>query len=127
MDRIKVLLIDDEEEFCKALKLGLELTKKYDVLTATTGAAGLSLARKMKPDIILLDIVMPDVTGTVVAEQLRDDKAMRDIPIMFLTALLKKDEEKKVGQGPGGYRIVPKPVDLDDLAAQIESMVSGGR
>jgi DNA-binding response OmpR family regulator len=123
MNRIKVLLIDDEEEFCKALKLGLELTKEFDVLTATTGTAGLDLARKTKPDVILLDIVMPDVTGTEVAERLREEGATRHIPIMFLTALLRKDEEQKVDRSPGEYRIVAKPVDLDYLVAQIGNMV----
>jgi DNA-binding response OmpR family regulator len=127
MNRIKVLLIDDEEEFCKALKLGLELTKEFDVLTATTGSAGLDLARKTKPDVILLDIVMPDVTGTEVAERLREEQATRHIPIMFLTALLRKDEETKVDQSHGEYSIVAKPVDLDHLAAQIGNMVSRGR
>ena len=57
MKRIKVLLVDDEEEICKGLKLCLEETGKFDVLTATTGIMGLYLAKTRRPDIILLDLL----------------------------------------------------------------------
>ena len=124
MDRIKVLLIDDEEEFCRVLKLSLEQMRKFDVLTASRGDAGLDLAKSRKPDIILLDIVMPGMSGTEVAEQLREDSETCQIPIIFLTAVLQKGEEGGFGGSTSKYRIIAKPVKVDELIRQIKDAVT---
>jgi CheY-like chemotaxis protein len=124
MSRIKVLLVDDEEEFCKALKLILEETGKFEVLTATRGAVGFQLAKSKKPDVIILDIVMPDMTGTEVAEALLEDNDTKHIPIIFLTALLKKHEEESFRKKFTKYHILAKPVNTDDLISRIRDIVS---
>lgn len=123
MKMIKVLAIDDEEEFCKIIKLGLESTKKFEVLTASKAKEGLRLARTQKPDLILLDIMMPELTGTEIAEELLESDATSRIPIIFVTALLKKGEEDYGNQNR--YQVIPKPVNIGDLIKQIERAVSG--
>jgi len=125
MRRIKVLMIDDEEEFCRGIKMGLEETGKFDVITAIRGTEGLQLAKTRRPDVILLDIVMPDITGTEVAELLSEDRDTRKIPILFLTALLKKEEEKGFGRSLSKYHIISKPVNLEDLIQKIEAIATG--
>jgi len=63
MDKKKILLVDDEEDFCFFVKLNLERTGKYQVFTATNGMEGIRLAKQLKPDLIFLDIVMPKMGG----------------------------------------------------------------
>lgn len=122
MDRIKVLIVDDEEEVCNGLKLYLEDTKRFDVLTATTGLAGFRLAKAEKPDIILLDIIMSGLTGADVAEELLSDEETKNIPIIFLTALMRKSEENKIGGKFMKYHLIAKPVNVDDLIEKIEDI-----
>ena len=87
-----ILIVDDEEDFCHFVKLNLEQTGNFDVLTAFNGADGISMAQRYQPDLILLDIIMPNMTGTQVAEALRNDKVTKDIPIIFVTAIVKRGE-----------------------------------
>ncbi|MDP2839050.1 MAG: response regulator, partial [Syntrophales bacterium] len=87
-----ILIIDDEEDFCHFVKLNLEQTGNFEVLTAYNGADGISMAKRYQPDLILLDIIMPTMTGTQVAESLRNDKSTKDIPIIFVTAIVKRGE-----------------------------------
>lgn len=123
MGLIRVLAIDDEVEFCSVLKQGLEATKRFSVSTASRAALGLRLAREQKPDVILLDIMMPEMAGTEMAEALQESEATRHIPVIFITALLKKTEEQT--QGSDRNHIIAKPVSILDLANRIESVVRG--
>ena len=118
----KVLLIDDEENFCRALKKGLEMRSNFYVLTATRGDEGIILAKAQKPDIILLDVMMPDKAGTEVAEELLEDQATSSIPIIFVTALVKEDEIEKSRGIVGGRAFMPKPVMIDELIEKINIM-----
>jgi CheY-like chemotaxis protein len=87
-----ILIIDDEEDFCHFVKLNLEQTGNFEVLTANNGQDGINLANRYLPDLILLDIIMPNMTGTQVAESIRNNKATKDIPIIFVTAIVKRGE-----------------------------------
>ena len=118
-----VLIVDDEEDFCHFVKLNLEQTGKYEVLTATSGADGISIANRNQPDLILLDIIMPNMTGTQVAEVLRNDKATKNIPIIFVTAIVKRGEVGAMDYQFGGNYFVFKPVRLDELLHEIETML----
>jgi len=114
-----ILIVDDEEDFCHFVKLNLEQTGNFDVLTATNGADGISLAQRHQPDLILLDIIMPNMTGTQVAETLRNDKATKDIPIIFVTAIVKRGEVGAAEFQFGGNYFIFKPVKLDELIKEI--------
>ena len=118
-----ILIVDDEEDFCHFVKLNLEQTGKYEVLTANNGADGISIANRNQPDLILLDIIMPNMTGTQVAEVLRNDKATKNIPIIFVTAIVKRGEVGAMDYQFGGNYFVFKPVRLDELLHEIETML----
>jgi len=118
----KILVIDDEEDFCRSLKKALERKKTFRVLTATRGIEGIRLAKTVKPDVILLDIMMPDMSGTSVAEELRDNPVACDIPIIFVTAIVSKDEIKESGGVSGGHCFIAKPVILEDLIQKINDV-----
>ena len=123
MNRKKILIIDDEENFTKLIKLNLEQTGKYEVKTENRGSLGFAMAQEFKPDLILLDVMMPDVDGGDICYQLQDDKATKDIPIVFLTAVIKGEEVKKNKGIIGGHSFIAKPVDIDQLIEVIEDNI----
>jgi CheY-like chemotaxis protein len=122
--KINVLIIDDEENFGKLVKLNLEKTGKFSVLTAVDGRTGIGLARRNKPDVILLDVMMPEMSGSEVAERLNDHELTSSIPIIFLTALVKQDEVEERGGYIKDHRFLAKPISSDSLVRSIESVLS---
>ena len=120
----KLLVIDDEEYFCRAVKKAIEMKRDLQVLTATRGDEGLRLARTQKPDLILLDIVMPGMMGTQVAEELLQDPNTASIPVIFVTAIVKKEDTDRAMGFLGGRMFIAKPVVVDELLKKIDSALS---
>lgn len=120
MAKKRILIIDDEKDFCRMVKLNLERTKNYEVLFATDGRSGIEIARSRRPDLILLDIRMPGMSGGEIAEELLDDPSTGKIPIIFLTALVKKDEVARQSGYISGRPFIAKPVTAQDLIKRIE-------
>jgi DNA-binding response OmpR family regulator len=118
----RILIIDDEEYFCRTLKKSLELKSTFHVMTATRGDDGIRLAKTQKPDLILLDIMMPDMAGTLVAEKLSEDPATSSIPIIFVTAIIKQEEIKISGGVVGGRNFIAKPVIIGELIKKINAI-----
>jgi len=100
------------------------MKRDLQVLTATRGDEGLRLARTQKPDLILLDIVMPGMMGTQVAEELSQDPATASIPVIFVTAIVKKEETGRARGFLGGRMFIAKPVVVDELLKKIDSLLS---
>lgn len=123
---IHILAVDDEESFTFFVKLNLQTKVKYNfkVTTAGSGEEGLKLARTLQPDLILLDIMMPDISGAEVAEELLLDVRTKNIPIIFITALVKKDEVKKDAGQLGGREFIAKPVSKEELIRRIEATLN---
>jgi CheY-like chemotaxis protein len=122
---IKVLIIDDEFDFCYFVKINLSQSGPFDVLIATSGAEGIDLAEKEEPDIILLDLFMPDMPGEDVADALRNNPVTKNIPILFVTALASNNdigdsEEHKMGKN----HIMPKPIRTKKLIETIMKILS---
>jgi two-component system, OmpR family, alkaline phosphatase synthesis response regulator PhoP len=96
MAKQKILIIDDEKDLLMLLEERLS-SVGYDVLTADNGEDGIRLAEEKKPDMIILDILMPGISGTDVAEALKADPRSKNIPIIFLTCLYTKEDETARG------------------------------
>jgi two-component system, OmpR family, response regulator len=116
----KILVVDDEASMTRMLRRNLESTGKYEVRTENSGEAAVAAARAFHPDFILLDVMMPGVDGGEVASRLKDDKALANIPVVFLTAIVQKDEAAPTGSNIGGCEYLAKPVKTEDLLACIE-------
>jgi DNA-binding response OmpR family regulator len=123
---INILAVDDEESFTFFIKLNLQTETRHDfkVTTANSGAEGLKLARTLRPDLILLDIMMPDMSGTEVAETLLLDARTKNIPIIFMTAVVQKDEVAQEGGIMGGREFIAKPVGKEELVNRIEATLN---
>ena len=91
MAKKRILLVDDEKSFTTLLKLNLEETGNYDVRVENWPEDAFNAAKEFKPDLVLLDIIMPRMPGGNVAAQLTEDPDLKDTPIVFLTAAVRKD------------------------------------
>lgn len=103
--KIKILLIEDDSFMVEMYTTKFEL-EGFEVVAAEDGRKGLDMVKKVKPDIILLDILMPDMDGWDVLKTLKKDKLLADIPVIMLTNLGQKDDVKKgFEMGAVGYLI----------------------
>ena len=119
MDKKKILIIDDEVGITKMLKITLERSGQYDVQYENTGTKAVATVRSFGPDLILLDVNLPDVQGGEISAALQEDPALRRIPIIFLTGMVSA-EEMQEGTTIGGRPAVAKPVDVGRLIDCIE-------
>ena len=119
----KVLIIDDEKDFGFFIKQNLELTGGYNVIVATGGKEGMLAAQRAKPDLILLDVIMPQMSGFEVLQALKDNKATTMIPVIMLTAV-DTDEAKEKALGLYNEDYIVKPVAMSELKAKIDSVLS---
>jgi len=118
----KILIVEDDPDIVSLLEFRLR-EKGFDVLTAMDGAAGLALARREHPDLITLDINLPEVNGFTVCSMLKADSQYSDIPIIMLTARDgAADNVFDDSVKPETY--ITKPFDIDDLIEKIHTLTS---
>ena len=91
----KILIVDNEEDFLQMLDKRLT-TEGYSVVKATNGTEAIGLALLQHPDIIILDVLMPDMEGEEVAAKLKEYSPTKNIPMIYLTALFSKADEEKI-------------------------------
>jgi two-component system, OmpR family, alkaline phosphatase synthesis response regulator PhoP len=118
----RVLVIDDEAPIRLLCRVNLE-AEKMEVLEAEDGPTGLEMAKEHRPDVILLDVMMPGLDGWRVAEQLLDDPTTRDIPFIFLTARAEFRDRAR-GLDIGGVDYVTKPFNPVELAPLVRDLLS---
>lgn len=124
---LRVLAIDDDPDALALLKSRLEHTGRFSVFTAADGASGLDLARDIDPDVIVCDIYMPGMGGADVAAALADDDALRDVPLLFLSALVKADEIKAHGGRIGGWPMASKEESILSIVRRIDQLLNRRR
>ena len=119
----RILVVDDEPALTRMVKLNLERTGNYEVRTENQGSQAIQAAREFQPDLIFLDVMMPDMGGDEVAAQLNEDPELMRIKIIFMTAIITKDETDATGSIIGGNEFLAKPVKTDELIATIERVL----
>ena len=120
MPKKKILIVDDEQDFLKMVKLNLEDTGKFEVLSLFTANEIISHLHSFKPDVIILDMVMPGIGGIEVCDMLNNDSLGQTVPILILSAL-DKDKDKLLAYKKGIVGYLTKPIEKDALIAKIES------
>lgn len=125
-NKAKILLIDDDADFVEATKLVLE-SKPYEIITASDGTQGIIKARKEKPDLIILDIIMPIKNGFNAAEELKKDPELQKIPVIMLTSFSQKVSETNLSRGQGllldTEDYIDKPVAPEELLKRVEKQL----
>jgi two-component system alkaline phosphatase synthesis response regulator PhoP len=121
--KAKILLVDDDADFVESTRMVLE-SKQYEIITAVNGDEALRKARVEKPDLILLDIIMPVEDGFTAAEQLKEDEELNTIPVLLLTSYASKGAGSSIprirGMEVEYEEYIDKPVSPQDLLAIVE-------
>lgn len=118
-----ILIIDDEHDIRAVAQLTLEAVGGWDVSVAVSGAEGLAKAADEQPDVILLDVMMPDIDGIETFRALQANPATRSIPVILMTAKVQPAEQRRFAElGVAG--IIPKPFKAIKLPGQIAKILS---
>ena len=119
----KILVVDDEVVLTKMVKLNLERTGNYTVMTVNKGSEALTAVREFKPDLIFMDVMMPDMSGDEAIAEIREDPQLASIPYVFMTAIVTKAETEDMGHNIGGNEFLAKPVKTEELIETIERII----
>ena len=122
----RILMIDDEEHFCRTVKLDLERSGDFSVKTTTNPKECIKLAREIRPDLILLDIMMPAMDGYKVLKKLKKDRATSEIPVIMLSALSDEESQLKALE-LYNEAYITKPIENTELRNKIETVLKRKR
>ncbi len=117
------MLVDDDEDITIALKTKLEKTKKFKVVFTNKAEEAFKLAKKELPDLVICDIDMPEMSGGDVAYALSESDKTKDIPILFFSSLVSKEDSGSTGKVIGGRHMISKSVSISLLIDKIEKML----
>ncbi len=118
----RLLIIDDEPRLTALVRDAFASTGRYLIKEENRSLRALHAARHFQPDLILLDVIMPELDGREVAQQLRDDPALQDVPIVFVTSLAANGVIGSVGY-LSGYSFVAKPFQIADLINCVDDLL----
>jgi two-component system alkaline phosphatase synthesis response regulator PhoP len=125
-DKATILLIDDDKDFVEATKVVLE-SKPYEVITAYNGSDGLKQAKTEKPDLIILDVIMPVKDGFNAADELKKDPELQKVPVIMLTSFADRRGETNLSVSQGlaldTEDYIDKPVSPEELLKRVEKLL----
>ena len=121
--RKKVLFVDDEEDVLDTIS-DLLKHNNYEVIATSDPREVIKLSRRLRPDVIVLDIFMPDIDGGTLAAMLREDRFTNKIPVIFLTGLMTKSEEAKSVISNLQCKVLAKPCSREELLNAIREAIS---
>lgn len=125
-DTKRILVVDDEKDVLLVLEKSL-VAEGYSVVTAGNGKDAIISAKSERPDLIILDVALPDMLGGEVAAKLKKDLGNKKIPIIFLSAMFSKTEESKKGHVVGGNVMFAKPYDREELLTTVKKLLGEER
>lgn len=120
----RILVVDDEPHIVKLVSFALE-RNGHEILQANDGAEGVKLAAEEQPDLILMDVMMPVMTGYDALDRLKSDSATRDIPVVMLSAKSQEYEQEE-GLRRGALQYICKPFTPRDLARTVDGILASG-
>jgi CheY-like chemotaxis protein len=120
----RILVVDDEAAITRLVRLNLERTGRYEVREENDAARALTAAQEYQPDLILLDVIMPELDGSDVVARLKTDARLKNVPIVFLTATVRKTEVVAHGGIIGGFSFLGKPASAAEIIECVEKNLS---
>ena len=125
--KAKILVVDDEPDMVEMLKVMLE-NASYEVVSAYDGQEGIATAKQEKPDVVVLDLMMPEMNGFDACKEMKNDPDLKDIPVLVLTAISQKLSATKYARDQGlgllSDDYIDKPVDPNVLLSRIETLMA---
>lgn len=123
--KTRILVVDDELDFTTMLKLCLEASGPYEVRQENNAACAQTAAQQFLPDLVLMDVLMPEMSGLDVAENMHNDPVLKDTPVIFLSAAVRRNAPPP--QFPlsltGHCTFLPKPITIDALLENIQKVL----
>jgi CheY-like chemotaxis protein len=116
----KVLIVDDEAGFTDLLKLNLEESGNYEVHVENEAGRATQAVRWFEPHVVLMDMIMPDLSGREAVERIRRQHGLEQLPVIFLTAALSRDDATMHGSHVDGIPLLSKPATLEQITEAIE-------
>ena len=120
----RILIVDDEADFTFLMKKNLEAAGGYEVVVCNQARSAVPQARELRPHLVLLDIMMPEMPGEEIAFALKNQRETKDTPVVFLTALVKPEEAANASHMIGQQIFVAKPVKIQELIKVIEQVTA---
>lgn len=121
MEQKRILIVDDEPDIIRLVKFILE-KRGFEVFVASDGKVAISSAFKILPDLIVLDVLMPNFNGYEVCEKLKKDERTKNIPVVMLSAK-SQESEKKQGFAAGAADYISKPFNTEDFVSRVTSII----
>ena len=118
-ETLKILIVDDSEIDLEILQTQLEGLGFHNIIKCSDSRDANRLARQHRPDLILLDIMMPEMDGGEVRERLRENPETREIPVIYISAIITKEEQKSYGHLLGGETLIAKPYTIEEISKAI--------
>ena len=118
----KILVVDDEPDIVEMITIRLK-ANGYDVVSARNGKEGFKKAKEEHPDLVILDILMPEVDGVTMSANMKKDPELKDIPVVFLTCIVDKSEIKNKSHSIAGDIFMAKPFDARELMVTIDKLL----
>ena len=118
----KVLIVEDERDIQEVERMVVEELLGCDVVVASSGEEALDKAAETSPDLVVLDLMLPDIDGFTVASRLRAEPKLNRVPILALSGLTRSEDLERA-QAAGCNDVLPKPFDLEELVKKIEGLV----
>ncbi|MBN1871792.1 MAG: response regulator [Candidatus Omnitrophica bacterium] len=122
MAKRKIMIVDDEKDFLDIVKLNLEHTGRYKVKTLSSSTGIIDKVKDFKPDLIIMDLLMPVLGGIEACLLLRKDPVARRVPVIVLSAL-EKEEDRKKADSVGAIDYIVKPINVSNLLERIDSAI----
>jgi two-component system, OmpR family, response regulator RpaA len=121
MEPAYILIIEDDDMVARTIERSLR-GNEFKISVASSGVEGLKIARRRRPDLVILDIIMPGMDGYTVCREMRADPLIASVPILFLTAKI-KDEDKIAGFNAGADDYLTKPFNVDELVMRVRAIL----
>ncbi len=118
-EHLKILIVDNSEIDLEILQIQLEGLGFKNIINCSDSGDAIRLARQHRPDLILLDIMMPGLDGGDVRERLRANPETKEIPVIFISSIITKEEQKFLGPLSGGETLLAKPYSAEDISKAI--------
>ena len=126
-ERKRIFIVDDEPAITRLLKANLEETDLYVVHVENASSEALAAAEEFGPDLILMDVMMPGIDGGGLASCFQADRKLKDVPLVFLTAAVRREEISAGGGRIGGLPYLAKPVDVSEVLGCLRSFLGPSR
>ncbi len=124
-EKKSILVVDDNVSVCQMVKMILEKTGLYLVSICNRGSEAFKIIKETQPELVLLDIVMPDADGTDIADQIQKDKSLALIRVVFMTSLVSQKEASK-NDMIGGHPFICKPINGETLLVRVKGFFEVG-